>query len=191
MAFIFLEGLVAQEIPPIKHYKSQIAFAGNQNWMISQDQKGALFIANNKGLLQFRGTDWKLNTSPNQSIVRSVKVIDEKICVGSYMDFGFWERYPNGELHYTSIANQLNVTILEDELMTFESNWINEMRSKKSNPIKTSAFRLRTFEGFKFLDQFWYDLKGISNYPIVCSLEEWGLWVVVYHNLHLRRINPS
>jgi len=115
LVFIFLEGLVAQEIPPIKHYKPQIAFAGNQNWMISQDQQGTLFMANNKGLLQFRGTDWKLNTSPNQSIVRSVKVIDEKICVGSYMDFGFWERHPNGELHYTSLANELNITILEDE----------------------------------------------------------------------------
>ena len=62
--------------------------------MISQDDKGTLYTANNKGLLKFRGTDWKLNSSPNQSIIRSVKVIDDKICVGSYMDFGFWEVTP-------------------------------------------------------------------------------------------------
>ena len=83
--------------------------------MIFQDQKGTLYIANNKGLLQFRGTDWKLNSSPNQSIIRSVRVIDEKICVGSYMDFGFWERSPSGQLHYTSLALQLGIEILEDE----------------------------------------------------------------------------
>ena len=105
----------AQEIPPIQQFKSKISFAGNQNWMISQDQKGTLYIANNKGLLQFRGTDWKLNSSPNQSIIRSVRVIDEKICVGSYMDFGFWERSPSGQLHYTSLALQLGIEILEDE----------------------------------------------------------------------------
>ena len=101
LLFCFV-GAGAQEIPPIQQYKSKISFAGNQNWMISQDDKGTLFTANNKGLLQFRGTDWKLNTSPNQSIIRSVKVIDDKICVGSYMDFGFWERSSNGCLLYTS-----------------------------------------------------------------------------------------
>jgi len=114
LLFCYLLG-AAQEIPPIQQYKSKISFAGNQNWMISQDEKGTVYTANNKGLLQFRGADWKLNSSPNQSIIRSVKVIDEKICVGSYMDFGFWERSPNGELHYTSLAKELDIDILEDE----------------------------------------------------------------------------
>ena len=115
LLFFCLAGAAAQEIPPIQQYKSKISFAGNQNWMISQDEKGTIYTANNKGLLQFRGTNWKLNSSPNQSIIRSVKVIDEKICVGSYMDFGFWERSPNGELLYTSLAKELEVDILEDE----------------------------------------------------------------------------
>ena len=72
---------LSQEIPPIQQFKSEISFAGNQNWMISQDNKGAIYFANNKGLLHFRGTEWELNTSPNQSIIRSVKVIDDKICM--------------------------------------------------------------------------------------------------------------
>ncbi|MEK9609989.1 MAG: hypothetical protein VW058_10060, partial [Flavobacteriaceae bacterium] len=75
----------AQEIPPIEQYKSQILFAGNQNWMISQDDKGTIYAANNKGLLRFNGAQWELLTSPNQSIIRSVKVIEDKICMGSYM----------------------------------------------------------------------------------------------------------
>ncbi len=115
LLFFCLAGAAAQEIPPIQQYKSKISFAGNQNWMISQDEKGTIYTANNKGLLQFRGTNWKLNSSPNQSIIRSVKVIDEKICVGSYMDFGFWERSLNGELLYTSLAKELEIDILEDE----------------------------------------------------------------------------
>ena len=55
----------AQEIPPIEQYKSQIHFAGNQNSMISQDDQGNIYTANNKGLLRFNGSQWE-STSPNQ-----------------------------------------------------------------------------------------------------------------------------
>lgn len=106
---------LAQEIPPIQQFKSEISFAGNQNWMISQDNKGAIYFANNKGLLHFRGTEWKLNTSPNQSIIRSVKVIDDKVCTGSYMDFGYWEKSDTDTLTYISLARKLNIKPLEDE----------------------------------------------------------------------------
>ena len=83
--------------------------------MISQDNKGAIYFANNKGLLHFRGTEWKLNTSPNQSIIRSVKVIDDKVCTGSYMDFGYWEKSDTDTLTYISLARKLNIEPLEDE----------------------------------------------------------------------------
>tara|TARA_B100000212_G_scaffold179715_1_gene135242 strand:+ start:167 stop:322 length:156 start_codon:yes stop_codon:yes gene_type:complete len=43
---------MAQEVPPIQDFKSDISFAGNQNWMISQDDNGTIYFANNKGLLQ-------------------------------------------------------------------------------------------------------------------------------------------
>ena len=43
LLFFCLAGAAAQEIPPIQQYKSKISFAGNQNWMISQDEK-ALYI---------------------------------------------------------------------------------------------------------------------------------------------------
>ena len=114
LSVVFL-GSFAQEIPPIVQHKPDIAFAGNQNWMISQDEDGTLYTANNKGLLHFRGTAWELNTSPNQSIIRSVKVIDDKICMGSYMDFGYWEKAINGVLTYTSLAEELNIQPIEDE----------------------------------------------------------------------------
>ena len=105
----------AQEIPPIVQYKSEILFAGHQNWMISQDDKGTIYAANNKGLLRFTGTEWELLTSPNQSIIRSVKVIDDKVCMGSYMDFGYWERAANGSLNYISLVKELDIELLEDE----------------------------------------------------------------------------
>jgi hypothetical protein len=49
----------------------------------------SLCIANNEGLLEYNGSNWKLYPSPNETIIRSVKVIDNKVYTGSYMEFGF------------------------------------------------------------------------------------------------------
>ena len=105
----------SQAIPPIIKYDIQQSGAGNQNWMISQDSQGKIYTANNKGLLEFNGTKWVLYPSPNESIIRSVKVIGEKIYMGTYMDFGYWENTENGILTYTSLSKKLNIDILDDE----------------------------------------------------------------------------
>ena len=105
----------SQEIPPIKQYDIQQSGAGNQNWMISQDSQGKIYTANNKGLLEFNGSQWELNPSPNESIIRSVKVIGDRIYIGTYMDFGYWENTEIGNLKYTSLSNRLDINILEDE----------------------------------------------------------------------------
>jgi hypothetical protein len=55
----------------------------------SQDQNHYVFFANNEGLLEYNGSNWKLYPSPNETIIRSVKVIDNKVYTGSYMEFGF------------------------------------------------------------------------------------------------------
>ena len=67
----------AQELPPIVKYSQNVYAAGNQNWMISQDTNHFLFFANNEGLLEFNGSSWVLYPSPNETIIRSVKVVGE------------------------------------------------------------------------------------------------------------------
>ncbi|MEK9602967.1 MAG: triple tyrosine motif-containing protein [Flavobacteriaceae bacterium] len=174
--FILCEGLVAQEIPPIQHYRDQISFAGNQNWMITQDDQGTIYAANNKGLLQFSGTDWKLNTSPNQSIIRSVKVIDDKICVGSYMDFGYWEHSSNGELFYTSLAKELDIDVLEDEqfwniidygekiiFQSLNRLIIIDIGNKKSQFVQTDNTLLKSY---KVGNQIYFQEAGIGLFEV-------------------------
>jgi AraC family transcriptional regulator, chitin signaling transcriptional activator len=107
--------LYCQELPPIVKYPSTVYMAGNQNWMVSQDTKRYVYFANNEGLLEFNGTSWELYTSPNETIIRSVKAIGTKIYTGCYMEFGFWERGKNGKLKYSSISQNLKTKILEDE----------------------------------------------------------------------------
>lgn len=105
----------SQELPPIIKYSSAVYGAGNQNWMISQDDKNYLYFANNDGLLEYNGTSWQLYPGPNETIVRSVKVIGSRIYTGSYMNFGYWTRNTNGRLKYTSLSDGIKDKILDDE----------------------------------------------------------------------------
>ena len=115
--FIFLLSFTAfsQELPPIIKYSSSTYGAGNQNWMISQDQNHYVFFANNEGLLEFNGAVWELYPSPNETIIRSVKVIGNKVFTGCYMEFGFWTRQANGKLKYVSLSKTIKNKILDDE----------------------------------------------------------------------------
>ena len=105
----------AQELPPVTPYAAEDYAAGSQNWMLSQDADGFLYVANNEGLLTFDGSRWRRYPSPNESIVRSVLATDERVYTGSYMDFGHWRRQADGSLHYTSLTDSLATEILPDE----------------------------------------------------------------------------
>lgn len=113
--FLLCTSLFSQELPPIVKYAPTTYGAGNQNWMISQDQQHYVFFANNDGLLEFNGSNWELYPSPNETIVRSVKVIGNKVYTGCYMEFGFWKRQTNGKLKYTSLSSTIKSKILDDE----------------------------------------------------------------------------
>ena len=113
--FLNITLIFSQELPPIIKYSTTIYEAGNQNWMISQDKNHYLYFANNEGLLEFNGSSWTLYASPNESIIRSVKVINDKIYTGCYMEFGFWQRQDDGQLKYTSLSKTIKSKILYDE----------------------------------------------------------------------------
>ena len=105
----------AQELPPVQIFSPKVYGAENQNWSISQSKEKFIYVANNKGLLEFDGAIWQLYTSPNDAIMRSVKVIDELIYTGSYMEFGYWHRNEKGGLNYTSLREVLKIKFLDDE----------------------------------------------------------------------------
>lgn len=119
--------LSAQELPPIVKYNSTTYNGGNQNWMISQDQNKFVYFANNEGLLEFNGASWQLYPSVNETIIRSVKVIEENVYTGCYMEFGFWKRKSSGKLVYHSLSQAIKSKILDDEqfwnILSYE-HWV-------------------------------------------------------------------
>ncbi|UOB16796.1 helix-turn-helix and ligand-binding sensor domain-containing protein [Abyssalbus ytuae] len=116
-----------QELPPVINFSPENYKAGNQNWKIDQDKDFKIFTANNDGLLEYNGSEWKLHPSPNETIIRSVKVIDHRIYVGCYMEFGYFSKDSTGLLNYTSISQSFKDKILDDEhfwnIIEFDS-WV-------------------------------------------------------------------
>ncbi|WP_400074933.1 triple tyrosine motif-containing protein [Winogradskyella sp. R77965] len=107
--------IYSQEIPPIQIFTPQDYGAEDQNWSISQAENNFIYIANNKGLLEYNGASWKLYNSPNEGILRSVKVVGDRVYTGGYMDFGYWTKDKHNKLIYKSITENQNFSIKEDE----------------------------------------------------------------------------
>ncbi len=106
---------VSQEIPPIQNYSSIDYGAEKQNWNISQSEDKIIYVANNSGLLEFNGASWKLYAKPNQTIIRSVNCIENKVYTGSYMEFGYWEKNAQLGLTYTSLSEKIKDKLIEEE----------------------------------------------------------------------------
>lgn len=127
--FLCLLSLIghSQDLPPIVRHSSTIYGGGNQNWMLTQDDNQFVYAANNEGLLEFNGSDWTLYPSPNETIIRSVKVVGKRIYTGCYMEFGYWTRQKDGRLKYASLSAGIREKLIEDEhfwnIIDFD-NWI-------------------------------------------------------------------
>ena len=115
----YSQSINLQGLPFIQNYSSEVYEAGIQNWEITQDLQGRLFIANNLGLLSFDGTAWQLHSVKNHTKLRSVYYDNsDKIYVGSQRDFGFFTPNAQGILNYVSLADSL-----PEEHRDFDETW--------------------------------------------------------------------
>jgi len=199
LAILLTTVLTAQELPPIVKYSPSLYAAGNQNWMITQDKKHFMFFANNEGLLEYNGSNWTLYPSPNETIIRSVKVIDDCIYTGCYMEFGYWKRQNSGQLKYFSLSRTIKNKILDDEqfwsilkydqwvlFQSLNRIYIYDTKSKKfsiitpqSNIIK--AFKTETGIFYQTLSDGFFEIENgksklISKDPIVLNNKIVGLF---------------
>ena len=124
-----------QELPSIINYSPKDYNGDNQNWQSSQSDDGIIYIANNKGLLSFNGEQWHLNLSPNETIIRSVQAIKNRIYTGAHMDFGYWEKGASGQLSYTSLKDSLGINMIEGEQIWRIRSYKNKVLLQSLNGI--------------------------------------------------------
>jgi len=114
--FIVHNVSTAQFSPSFQNFSTSEYNAGNQNWGLSKSKDGKLYVANNEGLLEFDGLKWTLWELPNKTTIRSVLAYDDKIFIGSYEEFGYWEKDVKGNLQYNSLSNLMDTNkILNEE----------------------------------------------------------------------------
>ncbi len=78
-------------IPYVWNYKKPVYQAGQQSWTIDVSRKGIVYFANNDGLVEFDGKNWRTYPINSGSVLRSVKVNDDnKIYVGAFGEFGYF-----------------------------------------------------------------------------------------------------
>jgi len=179
---LFALQLHPQDLPPIEKFSPEVYGGEHQNWMISQSSNNYIYVANSGGLLEFNGAKWKLYPSPNSSEIRAVNVIGERIYIGCFKEFGYYEKDTIGKLHYHSLVQKLknNSTdrSIDNEniwnILSYEE-WIlfqtqeriylyntldNSFKIINSDNIITKAFRIKnsiyyhvTNEGLYKIDQ--------------------------------------
>ena len=82
--------------------------AANQNWAVGQTSDGVMYFGNNQCLLEFDGSMWRSIKLPQNKIVRSLMIDkNDRIYVGSFQEFGFFEKNAFGNLQYTSLSAEL------------------------------------------------------------------------------------
>lgn len=103
---------VAQDIPfipPVYNYTTDHYNAGNQNWSIAQGSNGVLYFGNDNGMLSYDGVNWELHNLPNNLSVKSILIdslySNERIYVGSFEEFGYFESNETNQLTYHSLRN--------------------------------------------------------------------------------------
>lgn len=89
---------------PILHYIKQDYQGDNQNWKISQSQKGWMYFANNKGLLEYDGAYWNTYPIGHNTKARAVYANHEAIYVGGLGEFGYFVPNAIGHLTYHSLS---------------------------------------------------------------------------------------
>lgn len=93
----------------VKSFDKLVYHADRQNWSVSSSSSGMIYFANTQGLLEFDGTTWHLNRLPNESIMRSVKVLNDSVIFTSgYRELGYWKPDIFGKLRYSSLSAQAN-----------------------------------------------------------------------------------
>jgi len=129
VVFALGNGSVAQEsaflikqrgTPPIKNYSPKDYKADPFNHAIIQDNRGVLYFANNSGVLEYDGGNWRLLRLPNASRVYSLAYDKQqnRVYVGGVGDFGYLSSDSSGNTIFVSLK-----TLIPKNQQNFKNVW--------------------------------------------------------------------
>lgn len=106
-------------VPEIRNIGRDDYGGGTQNWDITADDKGNIYVANNNGVMRFDGEDWVIIPVENNSVVRSVEYGDDrKVYVGAYNEIGVLDNSERRGLSYRSLNH-----LIPEDARDFDDVW--------------------------------------------------------------------
>ena len=95
-------------LPFLRNYSPREYRAQSQNWAVTQDQHGVIYIGNNDGVLVYDGVRWHTIRVANDSAVRSLAVDGNGVVyVGARGEFGYLAPDESGAPHYVSLLDRV------------------------------------------------------------------------------------
>lgn len=95
-------------LPFSRYYSNQEYQGGIQNYAITQNKQGILFVANNYGLLEHDGKTWRRYALPSGAKIRHVQLDQNGVVyVAGQGDFGAFIPNDRGQLVFNSMKDQL------------------------------------------------------------------------------------
>ena len=118
--FVLFQVMVSAQnlLPPVYNYSLLDYKGAGENWDLTTNGQGELFVANNKGMLHFDGEEWNLYKLPNNTIIRSILSHGDRIYTGSYEEFGYWKKNGDGLFEYHSLTH-----LIQNHTFTNEEFW--------------------------------------------------------------------
>lgn len=101
-------------IPEIEYFNRRMYNGATQNWGISQSKEGFIYFANNDGVLEFDGAEWRIYKDLNPSVIRCVGSIDDKLYVGAYNEVGYYKYNSLSQLEFTSLVQSPKMREMDD-----------------------------------------------------------------------------
>ena len=97
-------------VPLIRNYKTQITQGSEQNWCITKDISGTLYLGNqDRGVIQYDGTRWSRIEIANNPRIYSLESDSRGIVyVGAAFEFGYLQPDTNGKTEYISLASRID-----------------------------------------------------------------------------------
>jgi hypothetical protein len=99
----FSQRLPEKGMPLIENFKPQDYLNKGKIWGIASAPNGMVYMAADKGLLEYDGQTWHCFKGSNGSTRSLLVVNDSVIYTGSDLDFGIWKRDKNYAFQYTSL----------------------------------------------------------------------------------------
>lgn len=171
----------AQWTPFISNYDKSLFGKGAQIWQISPSNKMFNYYANQKGVVQFDGTNWTLYPMNNGTYARSVLVSDEdkRVYVGGVNEYGWLEVNDNGHLSYKCISDTL-----DNEIRYLGNVWSVQRSSTCVYYVGDSKF-VKLFNGEVSMIDAGFKLECSAMVDDVLYLgTDHGVYILIGKNLY-------